>query len=172
MQFDVQQAITILERTPLVVETLLLGLDSKWIMSNEGADTWSPFDIIGHYIHGEKTDWVPRMNIILGNGDKHFEPFDRFAQYRDSKGKTIEQLLNEFKQLRKENINTLKDAGITEEKLNLTGIHPKFGTVTLRQLLSTWVTHDLNHINQVARVMAKQYKEEVGPWTEYIAILQ
>jgi len=171
MQYDLQKSLQILERTPQVVEDLLQGLDKEWIMSNEGPDTWSPYDIVGHYIHGEKTDWVPRMNIILGEGDKHFIPFDRFAQYRDSKGKTLQQLLDEFKQLRKENIIRLKAATINEETLQRTGIHPTFGDVTLRQLLATWVVHDLNHIYQLSRVLSKQYQQEVGPWTEFLGVL-
>lgn len=171
MQFDLQKSLQILERTPQVVEDLLKGLDNDWIMNNEGPDTWSPFDIIGHYIHGEKTDWVPRMNIILGEGDKHFVPFDRFAQYKDSQGKTLQQLLDEFKQLRKENVVKLRSATINEQTLNRTGIHPKFGEVTLRQLLATWVVHDLNHIYQISRVLSKQYEVEVGPWVEFLGVL-
>lgn len=171
MKFNVEQAIQILERTPSVIETLLKGLDDDWVMGNEGGETWSAFDIVGHYIHGEKTDWMARTQIILGDGDKHFKPFDRFAQFEDSKGKTLEQLLGEFHVLRKENLAILKGISFTDEMFDRTGIHPKFGNVTLRQLLSTWVVHDLTHIHQLSRVLAKQYEQEVGPWHEFLGVL-
>ncbi len=173
MEFKIEQALQILERTPLVVETLLFGLDEEWILNNEGPETWSPYDIVGHYIHGEKTDWIPRMDIILGEGaDKQFEKFDRFAQFRNSKGKTLNQLLDEFKLLRKANLERLRSVEMTEETLDKTGVHPAFGVVTLRQLLAAWVVHDLNHIYQVSRVLSKQYKEEAGPWIAYLKVLQ
>src|SRR5688572_26497951 len=131
MQFNIQSAVQILERTPSVVETLLRNLDDQWVMNNEGGDSWSAFDIVGHYIHGEKTDWIPRMKIILGNDpDKQFIPFDRFAQFTESKGKSLDELLEEFKKLRSQNLEQLKQVGFTDELLNLTGIHPKFGNVT------------------------------------------
>ena len=171
MNFNLEQAIQILERTPFVLETLLTGLDDDWVMHNEGGETWSAFDIVGHYIHGEKTDWIPRMQIILGDGDKHFTPFDRFAQFKDSKGKTLEQLLGEFQVLRKESLDILNGISFTDQMFERTGIHPKFGNVTLRQLLSTWVVHDLTHIHQLSRVMAKQYEKEVGPWHEFLGVL-
>jgi hypothetical protein len=173
MKFSINRAIEILERTPQVLEAMLSGLSDEWIANNEGPDTWSPYDIIGHFIHGEKTDWIPRMEIILSaKADKAFEPFDRFAQFRDSRGKTLQQLLQEFKTLRTRNVERLRSANITPNVLTQTGKHPAFGGVTLSQLLSTWVVHDLNHISQTARVMAKQYKDEVGPWTEYLGILK
>lgn len=172
MNFTTQSAIQILERTPVVVETMLRNLDSEWIFANEGGDTWSAFDIIGHYIHGEKTDWLPRMKVILSdNPEKHFAPFDRFAQFRDSQGKSMDELLDEFKRLRQQNVAELRQAELTEEQLNRTGIHPKFGKVTLKQLLATWVVHDLTHIYQISRVMAKQYEIEVGPWKEFLGVL-
>jgi hypothetical protein len=171
MKFNLEQAIQILERTPAVVETLLKGLDDDWVMQNEGGETWSAYDIVGHYIHGEKADWIPRMQVILGNGDKHFKPFDRFAQFTESKGKTLEQLLGEFDVLRKESLAVLKGISFTDEMFDSTGIHPKFGDVTLRQLLSTWVVHDLTHIHQLSRVLAKQYQQEVGPWYEFLGVL-
>jgi hypothetical protein len=171
MKFNIEQAIQVLERTPSVVEALLQGLDDDWVMQNEGGETWSAFDIIGHYIQGEKADWIPRMQIILGNGDKHFKPFDRFAQFDDSKGKTLDQLLGEFDVLRKENLAVLKGISFTDEMFDRKGIHPKFGEVTLRQLLSTWVVHDLTHIHQLSRVLAKQYHQEVGPWYEFLGVL-
>jgi DinB superfamily len=172
MEFRTEQALQILERTPHVVETMLFGLDEEWIRSNEGPpETWSPYDVVGHYIHGEKTDWIPRMNIILGEGSKQFEVFDRLAQFRDSKGKTLNQLLDEFKVLRKANLEKLQAAELTDDNLDKTGIHPAFGNVTLRQLLAAWVVHDLTHIHQLSRVLAKQYEEEVGPWTVYMGVL-
>jgi hypothetical protein len=172
MQFDIQMAIPILERTPQVIEALLYGLPDEWILRNEGPDTWSPYDVVGHLIHGEKTDWIQRMNIILGEGDKHFHPFDRTAMFAESQGKSLNQLLDEFKVLRKDNLQQLQAIPFTDELLNRTGIHPKFGTVTLRQLLATWVVHDLTHINQISRVMGKQYEEAVGPWVEFLGVLR
>ena len=172
MKFNLSEAIVILERTPLVVENMLKDIPEEFIMNNEGPDTWSPYDIVGHFIHGEKTDWIVRMNIILSdNVDKKFTPFDRFAQFNNSKGKTLTQLIDEFKDLRKQSIATLKSKNITETDMQKTGIHPEFGTVTLSQLLSTWVVHDLGHIAQIARVMAKQYKAETGPWLAYLPVL-
>ncbi|MGB8194863.1 MAG: DinB family protein [Chitinophagaceae bacterium] len=172
MHFNIQEALPILERTPEVVATILKGLHPQWIYSNEGSDTWSPFDIVGHYIHGEKTDWIPRLNIILGNdADKRFVPFDRFAQFEDSKGKSMDDLLEEFARLRKQNIEALKKVELNETTLAKKGIHPAFGEVSLEHLLSSWVVHDLGHISQIVRVMAKQYTEAVGPWTAYMGIL-
>lgn len=172
MNFNLQQALPILERTPHVVAALLKDLDKDWIYSTEGADTWSPFDVVGHYIHGEKTDWIPRMNIILSDeADKRFEPFDRFAQFKDSEGKTLDALLDEFAKLRAENIARLKAVMPNEELLQKKGIHPAFGEVTFSNLLASWVVHDLGHISQIVRTMAKQYTEAVGPWTAYMSIL-
>lgn len=172
MQFDIEQSINILERTPQIITTQLNGLPIEWIHSNEGGDTWSPYDIVGHLIHGERTDWITRMEIILSNSsNKEFQPFDRFAQFENSKGKTIEQLLREFSNYRAQNIEKLKAANISEDQYQLEGIHPAFGTVTLSQLLSTWVVHDLGHIAQINRVMAKQYKEAIGPWQAYLPIV-
>lgn len=172
MSFNLNKAIEILERSPHVLTSLLEGLSDEWINNNEGAETWSPFDIMGHLIHGEKTDWMVRTELILSNEtDKEFTPFDRFAQFELSKGKTLSQLLEEFQNLRKDNLITLKSKNITIEDLNKTGVHPAFGDVTLKQLLSTWVAHDLGHIAQISRVMAKQYKDDVGPWRDYLPIL-
>lgn len=172
MQFDIHQALPILERTPAIVAALLKDLHPDWIYSNEGEDTWSPFDVVGHYIHGEKTDWIPRLNIIMGDQpDKRFVPFDRFAQFEQSKGKSLNELLEEFAALRRENIEILKQTALNEATLAKKGIHPAFGEVTLAQLLASWVVHDLGHISQIVRAMAKQYKEAVGPWTAYMGIL-
>jgi len=172
MNFQLDEAIAVLERTPSVVSSLLRGLPANWIISTEGPNTWSPYDIIGHLIYGEKTDWIPRTQIILERENKQFEPFNRFAQFEESRGKTIEDLLKEFEYLRTNNLNTLKHFSLTEADLSKTGIHPAFGTVTLAQLLATWVAHDLDHLAQLSRVMAKQYLEEVGPWKEYLRLLQ
>lgn len=172
MSFNLNKAIEILERSPIVLTSLLDGLSDEWIYTNEGEETWSPYDIIGHLIHGEKTDWIVRMELILSDGpDKTFTPFDRFAQFEQSKGKTLSQLLEEFQSLRKNNLIILKSKNITSDDLNKTGIHPAFGDTSLKQLLSTWVAHDLGHLAQVSRVMAKQYKYDVGPWRDYLPIL-
>ncbi|CAN5782447.1 hypothetical protein BH10BAC2_BH10BAC2_35560 [soil metagenome] len=173
MQFDLQKSIEILERTPIVLEQMLSGLHHDWTINNEGPDTWNPYDVIGHLIHGEKTDWIPRTKIILSaSDDKNFVHFNRFAQLTESKDKTITELLDEFKKLRKENLDYLRSLHIDEVALNNTGIHPAFGEVSLQQLLATWAVHDLNHIAQTARVMAKQYKEAVGPWVGYLKVLK
>lgn len=172
MQFSITSALQILERTPAVLETMLNNLQDEWTLGNEGENTWSAFDIIGHFIHGEKTDWIPRMHIILNdNAEKRFTPFDRFAQFTDSSGKSLEELLHEFKTLRVQNIAQLNSIEFTDELLNKTGIHPTFGSVTLKQLLAAWVVHDLTHIYQISRVMAKQYEAEVGPWKQFLGVL-
>lgn len=171
MNFDLIKSIEILTNTPFVLDSLLQNLSNEWLNSNEGPDTWCPFDILGHLVHGEKTDWVERIDIILKKDDKHFRPFDRFAQFSESNGKSVKDLLTEFRILREKNIAIVNGMDLTEAKLDLRGIHPAFGEVTLKQLLSTWVVHDLNHISQISRVMAKQYKEETGPWLEYLPVL-
>ncbi|WP_462250122.1 DinB family protein [Ekhidna sp.] len=172
MQYDLDKSIEILERTPKTLTTMLSGLSEDWISNNEGIDTWSPFDVLGHLIHGEKTDWIPRAKLILEHGDSiAFEPFDRFAQYEISKGKSIEELLSEFEDLRKFNLKEFKSLDI-ENNLDKIGKHPELGPVSLKNLLSCWVVHDLGHIAQISRVMAKQYTEEVGVWTKYLGILK
>lgn len=172
MRYSLEKSYQVLERTPEVLKELLSGLDDEWIMSNEGAETFSPYDVIGHLIHGEKTDWATRAKIILEFGlSKPFTPWDRFAQYEESKGKTLDQLLRQFKKVRKENVAWLRSVKLTETDLDKKGMHPKLGEVTLRNLLATWVVHDLTHIAQITRVMAKQYKEEMGPWPEFFRIL-
>jgi hypothetical protein len=172
MQFDLNKTMEILERTPIVLTELLGGISEDWVMNNEGEETWSPYDIVGHLVHGEHTDWMGRLDIILNKEDKHFIPFDRTAMFKESEGKTLQQLLNEFAELRKNNLEKLKSLALTEKDLDKKGIHPAFGEVTLRQLLSTWTIHDLTHIAQITRVMAKQYKEAIGPWMEYFRVLQ
>lgn len=172
MDFNLSQSIEMLERTPEVYRTLLSGLSEDWTHSNEGGESWSAYDVVGHLIHGEKTDWMERVAIIMGDAEnKTFVPFDRFAQFEDSKGKTLRQLLDEFEFLRRENLRKLKELNFQEEDLNKKGIHPDLGEVALKQLLSTWTIHDLGYLNQVSRVMVKQYKEEVGPWKAYSRIL-
>lgn len=172
MNFDLDKTIDILQRTPSVLEFLLKDISNDWALNNEGKDTFSPFDVLGHLVHGEKTDWVPRMEIILSNkAVKTFQPYDRFAQFEESKGKTMNQLLQEFKILRQQNIDLLKLKNFTEYDLLKTGTHPKFGNVSLQELLATWAVHDLSHIAQITRVMSKHYKDDVGPWIEYLPIL-
>jgi hypothetical protein len=171
MQFDLDKSIRVLERTPAVLKALLQYLSEDWTKPNEGPDTWSPYDIVGHLIHGEKTDWIPRTQIILEHGvDQPFEPYDRFAQFEESKGKSLNELLDEFETLRKGNLEKLKSLDI-DANLDKKGKHSELGEVSLSNLLSSWVVHDLGHISQISRVMAKQYKDEVGIWTQYLGIL-
>ncbi len=173
MHFSIDKSLEILERTPETLANLVDGLSTDWTFNNEGAGTWSVYDVMGHLIHGEKTDWLIRIELILSDdAEKKFEPFDRFAQFETSKGKSMAQLLEEFRQVRMANIEKLRKLDIGHDELIRTGIHPSFGKVTLSQLVSAWVVHDLDHIAQIARVMAKQYKEEVGPWVEYLKILR
>jgi len=170
--FNLNEAIILLERTPRILNAMLSGLPDKWLYANEGPETWSPFNIVGHLIHGEKTDWMVRARIILEKGTAQpFKPFDRFAQFEESKGKSITDLLEEFERVRKENLQALKQLNLTSADLRKKGIHPDFGEVTLKQLLATWVTHDLSHIRQIARVIAKQYKTEIGPWAKYVPVV-
>ena len=153
--------------------SLLEGLSEPWLHSNEGPETFSPFDVVGHLIHGEETDWIPRTRIILEHGESRpFTPFDRFAFYEKSKGRSPGDLLATFQTLRERNIEVLKGLDLTPEQLDLKGTHPQLGQVTLRQLLATWATHDLGHLGQIVRVMAGQYSSEVGPWREFLAILK
>jgi hypothetical protein len=173
MAFDYQKSLEILERTPSVYRTLLSGLSPDWTGCNEGNETWSASDIVGHLIHGEKTDWIHRIEIILNESEnKAFTPYDRLAQFKESIGKSLEELLDEFEMLRIKNLEILKSKNLIPADFQKTGIHPEFGKVTLSQLLSTWTIHDLAHINQASRVMMKHYKEDVGPWKKYFSILK
>jgi hypothetical protein len=172
MEFDLNKTLAVLERTPKVLQEILSGLPEDWTAHNEGEDTWSPYDIVGHLVHGEHTDWMGRLDVILNKEDKHFVPYDRTAMFKESKGKNLQQLLSEFAALRKNNLQKLKGLSLTENDLNKTGMHPAFGEVTLRQLLSTWTVHDLTHIAQITRVMAKQYRDAIGPWLTYFRVLQ
>ena len=172
MRFDLASTLAILERTPAVLDTLLRGLPDDWTMENEGPETWSPFDVVGHLIHGEKTDWVPRTRIILTHGPAQpFEPFDRFAQQEANLGRPLKDLLDEFATLRVQNLKAVRDLRLAETDFAKRGMHPALGPVTLGQLLAAWTVHDLGHIAQVSRVMAKQYADEVGPWQAYLAVL-
>lgn len=172
MKATIPDIIAVLRNTPDVLRSLLRDLEQPWIVGNYGEETFSPFDVVGHLIHGEKTDWIPRARIILEHGESRtFEPFDRYAMYAASKGRTIEQLLDEFEQLRRENLKTLQAMRWSEADLDRRGRHPDFGVVTLRQLLAMWPVHDLNHIHQICKAMAWQYREEVGPWRAYASIL-
>lgn len=172
MHINVNDAINLLARTPIVLNQLLDGLPESWITATEGPETWSPYDVIGHLIHGDKTDWIPRIQICLSDTDnKQFEPFDRFAQFENSKGKTLQQLLIEFEKVRTDNLLILQSLNLTEEDYPKTAIHPAFGEITLAQLLSTWVVHDLDHIYQISRILSSQYKDEVGPWKAYLRIV-
>ena len=169
--FDLGKALAILERTPASLTALLNGLPDTWLTATEGEGTWSPYDVIGHLIHGERTDWIPRARHILAGDKRPFEPFDRTAQFTESKGKPIGQLLSNFAELRRENIATLTGLNLTAIDLERIGQHPDLGEVTLSQLLATWVVHDLDHIAQIARTMAKAYGEATGPWAAYLSIL-
>lgn len=172
MKYSFEKSFEILERTPASLQTLLSGINDEWLMNNEGPETFSPYDVVGHLIHGEKTDWMARVKMILEHGiAKTFVSWNRFAMYEESKGKTMQQLLDEFAAVRKENIARLQSLQLTEADLDKKGMHPKLGEVTLRNLLATWVVHDLTHLAQITRVMAKQYKEEMGPWPEFFRIL-
>jgi hypothetical protein len=172
MEFDITHALEVLERTPATFRALLGGVSEAWTAPNEGPETFSAFDNLGHLIHGERADWPTRARIILAQGpDRRFEPYDRFAQKTESQGKSLADLLDEFESLRAANLATLRGWQLSEAQLALQGEHPALGTVTLRQLLSAWVVHDLGHIAQTTRVMAKQYRDAVGPWREYLPVL-
>ena len=170
--FVMKEAIAILSRTPSTLDALLRGLPDGWIAAHEGGDTWSPFDVVGHLIHGERTDWVPRARIILEHGEtKPFVRFDRLAQFAESRGRTLASLLDEFAARRDANVRELASLDLTEADLDRLGRHPELGVVTLRQLLATWVAHDLDHVMQISRVLARQYTDEVGPWRAYLRII-
>ncbi len=172
MQCDLVQSLEILTRTPTVLAVLLDDLSREWLTGNEGAETWSPISVLAHLVHGERTDWITRARTIIEKGeDEVFVPFDRTAHLKAARTRSVTELLVEFRLLRQENIATLRGWNLTPTDLARTGQHPDFGRVTLGQLLSTWVVHDLGHIGQVARVMAKQYGSQVGPWQAYLPVL-
>ena len=172
MDFELSAGIAVLQRTPATLRAMLDGLPADWTAATEGPETWSPYDVVGHLIHGERTDWIPRARIILEQGpNRRFEPYDRFAQFRESQGKSLCDLLSELETLRAHNLATLSGWHLTDEQLALQGEHPAFGPVTLRQLLAAWVVHDLGHIVQISRVMAKRYRDVIGPWREYLKVV-
>lgn len=172
MDFTLTETLDRLGRMPAVLDALLRGTSAAWHGVNEGGESWSAFEVVGHLVHGEETDWVPRAQIILEHGDERpFEPFDRFAQEERFGDWPLGRLLDRFAEARGENLETVRGWRLTEAQLDLRGRHPALGPVTLRQLLATWAVHDLNHVGQIARVMAKQYGGEVGPWREYLSVL-
>jgi hypothetical protein len=172
MAFVLAEAKEILTRTPSVVRALLWDVSDAWALANTEPNGWSPFDVVGHLIHGEESDWIPRLRIMLEHGEAlPFDPFDREAQFKKSKGKTVRELIQRFAELRNANLTTLDALNLTAAQMNLTGRHPALGLVTVEQLLATWVTHDLTHVVQISRVMAKRYTETVGPWKQYIGVL-
>jgi hypothetical protein len=167
-----EEATAILTRTPAVLDAMLRGLPDGWVAAHEGDGTWSPFDVLGHLVHGERTDWIPRLRIILEHGeDRAFDTFDRFAQFADAEGRSLDTLLDEFAALRQGNLDALAAVRLTATDLERRGRHPQLGPVTLRELLATWVAHDLDHIVQISRVLARQYSDEVGPWRAYLRII-
>src|SRR5579864_791931 len=176
-EFSLAEAVTVLTRTPAALDALMRGLPNDWVRctegrSDDGKDTWSAFDIVGHLIVGERTDWMPRARIILESGEaRPFDPFDRFAQERESQGKSLEQLLDEFVRLRRDNLAALQALHLQPEDLTRRGRHPALGVVTLSELLETWAVHDLTHLHQLSRVLAYQYRDVVGPWRAYLGVL-
>jgi DinB family protein len=173
MEQNLEHTIVLLTHTPAALNALLRNLPEQWTACNEGTNTWSPFDIVGHLIQGERTDWMPRAKIILEFGeDRAFEPFDRFAQMRQSQGKSLAELLDEFARLRAQNLGELRALNLTPEDLKRRGRHPALGVVTVSELLATWTVHDLTHLHQISRTMAHQYRESVGPWAAYLGVLQ
>jgi len=173
MEHDLSHSISLLARTPASLDALLRGLPDEWVLRNEGDRTWSAFDVIGHLIHGERTDWMPRARMILKHGEAQaFVPFDRFAQARESQGKSLAQLLDEFARLRSENLAELRAMNLRPEDFARRGRHPALGTVTMSQLLAAWVVHDLTHLHQISRILSHQYREAVGPWSKFLGVLQ
>jgi hypothetical protein len=172
MQFHLDEAIEVLAETPAVLTALLRGKSAAWLNARKTPDAFSALDVLGHLIHGEKTDWIPRVRIILEHGDtRTFEPFDRFGFHDSIAGKTVAELLDEFAKLRRESLDALRDLGVSEEQLEIRGMHPELGAVTLGNLLATWVVHDLGHIAQIVKTMAGENRDAVGPWRAYTSIL-
>jgi hypothetical protein len=172
MDFRLDEAVGVLQRTPATLRALLSGLPECWLTSDEGPDTFSPYDVLGHLIHGEEADWIPRAHVILEHGESiAFEPFDRFAFADKYRGQSVSKLLDMFESMRRKNLASLAELGLADEQLLLRGTHPELGKVTLGQLLATWAVHDLAHVSQIVRVMAKQYDSAVGPWKAYVSLL-
>jgi len=173
MEHDFDNTISLLARTPATLDALLRDLPDAWTLQNEGESTWSAFDVVGHLINGERTDWMPRVKMIIDFGEaRAFTPFDRWVQQRESQGKSLAHLLDEFARLRSENLRELRAMKLRPEDSQRRGRHPSLGVVTLSQLLATWAAHDLTHLHQISRVMAHQYREAVGPWKQYLGVLQ
>ena len=173
MEHNLAHTISLLTRTPAALNALLRDLPEAWTYRNEGENTWSAFDVVGHLIHGERTDWMPRAKMVLQFGEAQpFAPFDRRGQERESQGKSLVQLLDEFARLRSENLGELQTLNLRKEDLARRGRHPALGVVTLSELLATWAAHDLTHLHQISRIMAHQYRETVGPWSAYLGVLQ
>lgn len=173
MEHNLPDTVALLSRTPHALEALLRGLPQMWTRSNEGGETWTVYDILGHLIHGEQTDWMPRTKMILQYGEtRAFDPFDRLVQQRKSQGKSLDQLVEEFTALRAVNLDDLRTLNLSPEDLQRRGMHPALGVVTLSQLLATWAAHDLTHLHQISRIMAHQYRTAVGPWSAYLGVLQ
>jgi hypothetical protein len=173
MEHNLPDTISLLSRTPAALDALLRDLPETWTFRNEGEGTWTAFDVLGHLIHGERTDWMPRARMVLQFGEtRTFEPFDRSGHLRESEGKSLGQLLDEFARLRSENVSALRALNLRPEDLELRGRHPALGMVTLSQLLATWAVHDLTHLHQISRILAHQYQDAVGPWSAYLGVLQ
>jgi len=172
MQHNLHNTVALLARTPATLNALLRDLPDNWVLRNEGENTWSAFDVVGHLIHGERTDWMPRARMILQFGEaRTFEPFDRFAQARESQNRSLAQLLDEFSRLRSENLEELRALNLRPEDLQRRGRHPALGVVTLSELLATWAAHDLTHLHQTSRIMAHQYRQAVGPWSRFLGVM-
>ncbi|MGI8771494.1 MAG: DinB family protein [Acidobacteriaceae bacterium] len=172
-EFNLAETIAVLARTPAALDALLRGMPDVWVRGNEGKNSWCAFDIVGHLISGERTDWMPRLRIILENGEaRPFDPFDRLAQFKESRDRPLEQLLHDFARLRSENLAELQAFNLQPEDFSRRGTHPALGVVTLSQLLATWAVHDLTHVHQLSRVLAHRYRDAVGPWSAYLGVLQ
>jgi uncharacterized damage-inducible protein DinB len=173
VEFDLELSCALLERTPGVLDSLLRGLPEQWSRARASPDSWSAFDVLGHLIHGERTDWLPRLRVVLEHGTaRTFEPFDREAMFEQDHDETLESLLDAFIELRQTNIASLRSLQLDQRHFKLRGMHPAFGEVTVSQLLATWVAHDMSHLSQITRTLAWQYRESVGPWREYLSILR
>lgn len=173
MEQNLRDTIALLERTPAGLNALLRDLPETWTHRNEGENTWSVFDVVGHLVHADRTNWMPRARRILEFGEtKAFEPFDRLGQVRESEGKSLGQLLDEFVLLRAENLKELRALNLQPEDLERKGVHPALGVVTLSSLLATWAAHDMTHLHQISRIMAYQYREAVGPWSKFLGVMR
>lgn len=171
-EFSLSEVVAILSRTPATLDALLRGLPDNWVRSTEGENTWSAYDIVGHLIFADRTDWTPRARILLEHGEaRPFDPFDRFAQLKEPQDRPLDRLLDDFARLRKENLVALEALNLSDGDFSRRGKHPALGSVTLSELLATWAVHDLNHLHQLARVMAHRYRDAVGPWNAYLGVL-